>query len=112
MQISFPATATAAAPGAARRPFAGGAADPGAPAQAPSLADDPAVKELNNYANMTPAQKMRAAILGKMNITEADLAKMDPKERKKIEDKIAETIKQQIEHGDTTHKGVLADFLV
>jgi hypothetical protein len=110
MQISSPLPGSAAA-GPYPKMFAGSAADPSAPAKAATLADDPAVKELNDYANMTPAQKLRAAILGKMNMTEADLAKMDPKERKKIEDKIAQTIKQQIEHGDINHKGVLIDVM-
>lgn len=107
MQISSPISAAAAS--SAQKLFAGGAADPGAPAKPAALGDDPAVKELMDYANMTPAQKLRAAILGKLGLKEEDLAKMDPKERKKLEDKIAQMIKQEVEVGDTTHKGVLFD---
>jgi hypothetical protein len=112
MQIAFPSAAAAAAQARAAQPlFAGSAADPNAPAKAPS-ADDAAVSDFMAYAKMTPAQQMRAALLGKMGMSEEDLAKMDPKERKKIEDQIAQMIKQQIEQGDQDHKGVLADIMV
>jgi hypothetical protein len=44
-----------------------------------------------------PAAMMRAQYLEKNNLTEEDLAAMPLAERKKIEDEIAEYIKQQIE---------------
>lgn len=109
MQISSPFPLPPAA-GAAAPLFVGSAADPGAPAKADS-AGDAAVKDFMAYAQMTPAQKLRAAILSQMGLKEEDLAKMDPKERKKVEDKIAAIIKEKIEHGDEDHKGVLVDVV-
>ena len=112
MQITspFPPPPTAAAAGAAAPLFVGSAADPSAPVKAPS-AGDAAVKDFMDFAKMTPAQKLRAAILSQMGLKEEDLAKMDPKERKKVEDKIAAIIKEKIEHGDENHKGVLVDVI-
>ena len=67
--------------------------------------------EFLDYAKMTPAQKMRASMLSKLGITEEQLKAMDSKERQKIEDKIKEMIKAEIEgpDGDRKPKGVLVD---
>ena len=112
MQIAFPSAAAALAQTRAAQPlFAGSAADPNAPAKPAASADDAAVQDFMALAKMTPAQRMRAALLGKMGMSEEDLAKMEPKERKKIEDKIAQTIRQEIEQGDQDHKGVLVDVM-
>lgn len=53
--------------------------------------------ELQAYVNMTPAQRIRASVLHSLGLTESDLAKMSPDERKKIEDKIAAIIKEKME---------------
>jgi hypothetical protein len=67
--------------------------------------------EFLDYAKMTPAQKMRASMLSKLNVTEEQLKAMDSKERQKIEDKIKEMIKAEIEgpDGDRKPKGMLVD---
>jgi hypothetical protein len=75
----------------------------------PASDSDPAMQAFEDYMNMTPAEKMRAAILGGMGLKEEDLKNMDPKERQKIEDKIKLIIKQQVEAGDKNHKGVFVD---
>ena len=62
------------------------------------------------YAQMTPAQKMRAAMLGKMGITEEQLKAMDPKERQKIEDKIKQQIKEQVENDPKMKQGSIVDM--
>lgn len=48
-------------------------------------------------AKMTPAERMRASILSSMGITEEQLASMPPEQRKAIEQKIADTLKQAAE---------------
>jgi hypothetical protein len=67
--------------------------------------------EFLDYAKMTPAQKMRASMLSKLNVTEEQLKAMDSKERQKIEDRIKEMIKAEIEgpDGDRKPKGMLVD---
>lgn len=65
-----------------------------------------------DYAKLTPAQKMRAAILSKLNITEEELKAMPPKKRQKIEEQIKEMIKQQVMGGDKDkiQRGALLDL--
>jgi predicted phosphoribosyltransferase len=57
------------------------------------------------YAKMTPAEKMRAALLSSMGITEDQLKNMSPDQQKEIEQKIEDQIKQaaqkQLEKGGT-----------
>jgi len=58
---------------------------------------------------MTPADKMRAAILGSMGYTEDQLRAMDPKERAKIEEKIKELMKQKVEQATEKKTGQIVD---
>ncbi|WP_421738835.1 hypothetical protein [Caulobacter sp.] len=77
-------------------PAFSGATDDASPTGAKS-----AKQEFLDYAKLTPAQKMRAAILGKMKITEEEIKAMTPEKRKAIEDKIEEMIKNELFHGDS-----------
>lgn len=65
--------------------------------------------EFLDYAKLTPAQKMRAAILANMGLKEEDLKTMSTEERKKVEDKIKDLIKAQIDNGKDAPKGKLVD---
>ena len=71
---------------------------------------DTAVADFMAYANMTPAQKMRASILGSMGLTEDSLKAMDPKEREKIEAKIKDLIQQKVEQSVEKKTGVVIDL--
>lgn len=68
--------------------------------------------EFLDYAKLTPAQKMRAAMLSKLGVTEVELKAMDSKDRQKIEDQIKEMIKQQVlgDDKDKIQKGTLVDL--
>ena len=69
--------------------------------------------EFLKYQAMTPAQKMRAMMLAKLGVTEEQLKAMSPEDRKKIEDKLKDMIKQQVQ-GDPEkkgQKGLVADIL-
>ncbi|MEH2474902.1 hypothetical protein V1281_003921 [Nitrobacteraceae bacterium AZCC 2161] len=46
------------------------------------------------YAKMSPADKMRAAMLSSMGLTEDQVKNMSPDQQKAIEQKIADQIKQ------------------
>jgi len=62
------------------------------------------------YAKMTPAQKMRAEILGSMKLTENDLKAMPAKQRQEIEDKIKHIIQQKVAQDAEKKKGVVVDI--
>ena len=62
-----------------------------------------------DYAKLTPAQKMRTAMLGKMGLTEEQLKAMDPKARQKIEDQLKAQIKAQIENDPEMKQGSFLD---
>lgn len=66
---------------------------------APQSAED----KLRAYADMSPADKMRAAMLSSIGVTEEQLKSMPPEQQKAIEQKIADMVKQaaqkQIENG-------------
>lgn len=84
---------------------------------APSLSAGEASKpsareEFDRFASMSPAERMRAAILQQVGVTEEQLAAMSPDERKALEAKITDRIKDQAlqtakKSGDT---GLLADI--
>jgi hypothetical protein len=75
-------------------------------------AGDTAVQDFMAYATMTPAEKMRASILGSMGLTEDDLKAMSPKDREKVEEKIKEMIKQKVEESTEKKTGVAVDLKV
>ena len=57
---------------------------------APQTAED----KFMAYAKMSPAEKMRAGILSGMGVTEDQVRNMSPDQRKVLEEKIADQIKQ------------------
>ena len=69
-----------------------------------------AVSDFLNYANETPAQRMRDAILKSMGLSENDLKSMSPEKRKAVEDAIAQKIKDAAEEAAKKGKtGLVAD---
>lgn len=70
---------------------------------AQSLGQSDAAQEFLDYMDKTPEERMRAQILGSMGMTEEELAALPADERKKIEDKIRETIEARIQK-DTEEK--------
>ena len=93
-------------------PYAGAYAGLNASSNSP-VGETSAKDEFLKFQAMTPAQKMRAMMLSKLGVTEEELKAMSPEERKKIEDKLKDMIKQQVQSdpekkGD---KGLVADVL-
>ncbi|MET3664526.1 hypothetical protein [Caulobacter sp. 1776] len=77
------------------------------------LGEPSAKDEFLKFQAMTPAQKMRALMLAKLGVTEEQLKAMTPEDRKKVEDKLKDMIKQQVQ-GDPEkkgQKGLVADIL-
>ncbi|QUS38402.1 hypothetical protein RPMA_05740 [Tardiphaga alba] len=50
-----------------------------------------------DYAKKSPAEKLRDSLLQSIGVTEEELAQMSPDQRKAIEEKIAEKIKETLE---------------
>ena len=61
------------------------------------------------YANMTPAQRMFASMLGKLGITEDQFNAMSPADQQKIEDKIRDMIKKQLDNSAQKPAGMITD---
>jgi hypothetical protein len=89
-------------------PYAGVSASTASPIGEMSAKD-----EFLKFQAMTPAQKMRAMMLAKLGVTEEQLKAMSPEERKKIEDKLKDMIKQQVQNDPDKkgQKGLVADIL-
>jgi len=64
----------------------------------PPLGGMSAKEEFLKFQAMTPAQKMRAMMLAKLGVTEEQLKAMSPEDRKKIEDKLKDMVKQQVQN--------------
>jgi hypothetical protein len=88
----------------AAKPASSTSSDPLAAGPAKSAKD-----EFMDYAKLTPAQKMRAAMLAKMGVTEEQMKAMSPEERQKIEDELKKQIKEQVQNDPDMKKGSLLD---
>ncbi len=86
--------------------YAGASAMSSSPTSATSPRD-----EFEKFQAMTPAQKMRAMMLAKLGLTEEQVKAMSPEERKKVEDKLKDMVKQSVQNDPTkkNNTGVLAD---
>jgi hypothetical protein len=62
-----------------------------------------------DYAKMTPAERMHAAMLAQMGITEDEFKAMDGAAQQKIEDKIREMVKQQAAESSNKRTGLITD---
>jgi TPP-dependent pyruvate/acetoin dehydrogenase alpha subunit len=65
-----------------------------------------------DYAEMTPAERMHAAMLAQMGVTEDEFKAMDPAAQQKIEEKIREMIKQQAAENGDKRTGLITDMSV
>ena len=92
-------------------PYAGAYSGLSASSSAP-LGETSARDEFLKFQAMTPAQKMRAMMLAKLGVTEEQLKAMSPEERRKIEDKLKEMIKQQVQNDPEKkdQKGLVANI--
>jgi len=61
------------------------------------------------YAKMTPAERIHAAMLAQMGLTEDQFKAMDPAAQQKIEDKIRDMIKQQAANNSDKRTGLITD---
>ena len=97
MTVSFPTTSPASA-----------TPKPGSLTAKPAETKTAEQKFLE-YARMTPAERMHAAMLAQLGITEDQFKAMDPAARQKIEDKIRDMIRQQASSSGDKRTGLIAD---
>jgi hypothetical protein len=65
--------------------------------------------EFLKYARMSPAERIRAAILEELGISEEELEAMPVAKREAMEKQIAEKIKEKIEQASEPQTGMLVD---
>ena len=59
---------------------------------------------------MTPAQRMFADMLNQLGITEDQFKTMPPAEQQKVEQKIQQMIKDQVQNGGGKQTGMITDI--
>lgn len=65
-----------------------------------------------DYMKMTPAQRMHAAMLSQLGISEDEYNAMDPAAQKEVEQKIQQMIQQQAQQSNDKRTGLIADISV
>ena len=103
MSVSFPSGFATPSPTSVSPSTSGSAAA--------SLAPKPetAAQKFLEYANMTPAQRMFASMLNSLGISEDQFKAMSPADQQKIEDKIREMIKHQVQNSTDKRSGLITD---
>jgi hypothetical protein len=93
-----PVHAVAASPAAAAIPASATSASAAEPE---ASTEKSAAQEFRNYMAMSNAEKMRAAVLKEMGLTEEEFEQLPPEEQLAIEQKIVERLKQETGVSDT-----------
>jgi ABC-type transporter MlaC component len=100
-------------PASSKVPVTPGAAAPTATGSStPALSDGSAktaAQQFEQWANMTPAQRLHAEMLAKLGMTEDQFKALPPAQQQKINDQIAEMIKKQVGDTNDTRTGLITD---
>ena len=70
------------------------------------------VQQFLAYANMTPGQRMQASMLSQLGLTEQQFQAMSPADQQKIEEKIQDMIKKQMDSTNDKRSGMITDISV
>jgi len=68
-----------------------------------------AAQQFEQWANMTPAQRLHAEMLAKLGLTEDQFKALPPAQQQKINDQIAQMIKKQMGDSNDTRTGLITD---
>ena len=68
-----------------------------------------AVQQFEQYAKMTPAQRLHAEMLAQLGLTEDQFKALPPAQQQKINDQIAQMIKKQMGDTNDTRTGLITD---
>jgi len=106
MSVSFPSGFATPSSTTSVSPSKSGSAA----ASAATTPAETAAQKFLEYANMTPAQRLQAEMLGQLGITEDQFKAMSPAEQQKVMDKIRELIKQQVQNGSDKRTGLITNI--
>lgn len=101
-------------PASSKVPVTPGAAAPSSTAASSSTALNAnpaktAAQQFEQWANMTPAQRLHAEMLAKLGMTEDQFKVLPPAQQQKINDQIAQMIKKQMGDSNDTRTGLITD---
>jgi hypothetical protein len=100
-------------PASSKVPVTPGAAAPNSTASSSTAlsADSTktAAQQFEQYANMTPAQRLHAEMLAQLGLTEDQFKALPPAQQQKINDQIAQMIKKQMGDTNDTRTGLITD---
>ena len=68
-----------------------------------------AVQQFEQYAKMTPAQRLHAEMLAQLGLTEDQFKALPPAQQQKINDQIAQMIKKQMDNTNDSRTGLITD---
>jgi hypothetical protein len=68
-----------------------------------------AAQQFEQWAKMTPAQRLHAEMLAKLGLTEDQFKALPPSQQQKINDEIAQMIKKQMGDTNDTRTGLITD---
>jgi hypothetical protein len=68
-----------------------------------------AAQQFQEYASMTPAQRLHAEMLAKLGLTEDQFKALPPAQQQKINEQITEMIKKQMGQSNDTRTGMITD---
>jgi hypothetical protein len=68
-----------------------------------------AAQQFQEYASMTPAQRLHAQMLAKLGLTEDQFKAMSPADQQKVNDQIAQMIKKQMGDSNDARTGMITD---
>jgi hypothetical protein len=68
--------------------------------------------EFLEYARMSPAERIRAAILQEMGLTEDEIENLEPAKRETLEKEIAKRLKDKLEEAAEKKTGMILDVTV
>ena len=100
-------------PASSKVPVTPGAAAPSSTAASSTTpganSANSAVQQFEQYAKMTPAQRLHAEMLAQLGMTEDKFKALPPAQQQKINDQIAQMIKKQMGDSNDTRTGLITD---
>jgi hypothetical protein len=106
--VNYPASSKVPA-GSSSSPVAG-AATPAASSAGPDAGSaNSVVQQFEQYAKMTPAQRLHAEMLSQLGLTEDQFKALPPAQQQKINEQIAQMIKKQMGDNNSAPTGLVTD---
>ena len=68
-----------------------------------------AAQQFQQYASMTPAERLHAQMLAKLGMTEDQYKALTPADKQKVDDTIRDMIKKQLTENNDTRTGMITD---